>query len=94
MLTNKKHDAALLIDGLFYMSKKVNSIVGNNMTTLFGQENISLRRSEIYINKNKGTKCSFELTSSNTSKWALGNYILTNLKTPMVYFNLETRNFI
>ena len=34
------------------------------MSRLFGNENISLRRSEIYVNKNKGTKCKFDLNNS------------------------------
>jgi hypothetical protein len=49
-----QHDAALLIDALVYFSKKINSIIGLNMSRLFGMENVSLRRAEIYIGKNKG----------------------------------------
>jgi len=57
------------------------------MTRLFGNENISLRRSEIYVNKNKGTKCTFDL--SNSSKWLVGSLVLKQLKSPMVNSKLN-----
>jgi len=79
-----KHEAALLIDGLFYFNKKISSIIGTDMNRLFGMNNVSLRRSEIYINKNKGTKCTFDLNSNE--KWLLGSYVLNLLKVPMVKF--------
>ena len=78
---------ALLIDGLAYFSRRINPLIGLNMSSLFGLENVSLRRAEIYINKSRGINCSFGL-SGKTSKWPLGSFILNNLKANMVINNL------
>ena len=48
------------------------------MSRLFGLENVSLRRAEIYINNSKGINCSFDFTKSY--KWPLGKYIMDELK--------------
>lgn len=73
-----KNDAALLIDGLAYFSKRVNSMIGLNMSALFGINGVSLRRAEIYVNKSRGINCSYDL--KDTKKWPLGRYILDLLK--------------
>ena len=49
------------------------------MNSLFGMDNVALRKSEIYINKKKGANCSFHLNSTN--KWLLGNFIINQFKT-------------
>ena len=48
------------------------------MSSLFGIENVSLRRAEIYVNKHKGINCSYEVNKNN--KWMLGNYIMDHFK--------------
>lgn len=72
------NDAALLIDGLAYFSKRVNTVIGLNMSSLFGLNGVSLRRAEIYVNKSRGINCSFNLDGTN--KWPLGRFILDLLK--------------
>ncbi len=57
---------------------RINSIIGSDMNRLFGMENVSLKKSEIYVNKKKGANCSFRLNS--TSKWLLGNFIINQFK--------------
>jgi hypothetical protein len=73
-----KSDAALLMDGLIYFSKIINPLVGTNMTSLFGMESVSLRRTEIYVNKTRGIECTYNLEGSK--KWPLGKFILDHLK--------------
>lgn len=53
------------------------------MSRLFGDENISLRRAEIYVNKSKGINCSYNF--DNNVKWPLGKYVLDNLKSDEVW---------
>ena len=72
------NDAAMLIDGLAYFSKRVNTVIGLNMSSLFGLNGVSLRRAEIYVNKSRGINCSFNL--DDTNKWPLGRFILDLLK--------------
>lgn len=48
-------------------------IVGKNSKKLFGMENVSLKKSEIYINGNKGIQCN----NDNSSEiWEIGKTIL------------------
>jgi hypothetical protein len=51
-------------------------LIGNNMSRLFGLDNVSLRRAEIYVDNNKGTECS--ITDLNNIPWILGNLVLKN----------------
>ena len=74
---------ALLIDGLVFFSKRINPLIGANMSSLFGMENVSLRRAEIYVNKNRGINCSFD-PNNKQYKWPLGSFILNNLKSNTV----------
>lgn len=67
-----------MIDGLVYFSKRINSLIGFNMSTLFGMSDVSLRRAEIYIKKSKGINCSYDL--GNSAKWPLGKFVLDHLK--------------
>ena len=67
-----------MIDGLAYFSKRLNAVIGMNMSRLFGLDNVSLRRAEIYINNSKGINCSFDFSKS--TKWPLGKYIVDELK--------------
>jgi hypothetical protein len=66
------------MDGLAYFSKKINAVIGTNMSKLFGIDNISLRRAEIYVNKNKGINCSYDF--SDKFEWPLGRLVLNQLK--------------
>ena len=74
---SKKYEAALLIDGICFFSKRINSLIGSNMSRLFNMENISLRRAEIYVNINKGINCSYDVRKRN--KWILGNFVINQL---------------
>lgn len=49
-----------------------------NTNNLFGFRGVSLRKSEIYVNKTKGLSCSYNL--NNTDKWILGEYVIKLLK--------------
>ena len=73
-----QQDAALIIDGLAYFSKRINSVIGTNMSKLFGMENVSLRRAEIYVNKSKGINCTYDFKES--VEWPLGIQVLNQLK--------------
>jgi hypothetical protein len=66
------------MDGLAYFSKRINSVIGTNMSQLFGLENISLRRAEIYVNKSKGINCTYDFKES--VEWSLGYQVLNQLK--------------
>jgi hypothetical protein len=48
------------------------------MSRLFGLDNVSLRRAEIYVNKSKGINCSYSF--ADQPKWALGKFVLEQLK--------------
>ena len=66
------------MDGLAYFSKRINSVIGTNMSKLFGMENVSLRRAEIYVNKSKGINCTYDFKES--VEWPLGKHVLNHLK--------------
>ena len=68
----------MIIDGLAYFVKRINALVGLNMSRLFGMENVSLRRGEIYVNKSKGINCSYEMR--NTNRWPMGRLIVEQLR--------------
>ena len=57
-------------------SWKIGKLIGNNMTRLFGLDNVSLHRSEIYVDNNKGIECS--INDLNNLPWMLGNLVLEN----------------
>ena len=61
-----------------YFSKRINSIIGTNMSRLFGLDYVSLRRAEIYVNRSKGVNCTFDFKDS--VEWPLGKLVLNNLK--------------
>jgi hypothetical protein len=66
------------MDGLMYFSRIINPLIGTNMSSLFGMENVWLKRTEIYVNKSKGIECTYNLEGSK--KWSLGKFVLDHLK--------------
>lgn len=73
----------MLVDALFYFTKKINSMIGSNENALFELNQVSIKDSEIYINGTRGIPCSFgSMTESN--RWPFGNFIVDNLKTSRV----------
>jgi len=78
ILLSFKYEAALIMDGLSFFSKKINTIIGQDSNRLFGMTNVSLRKSEIYVNKTKGISCNYDF--SNKNKWPIGNVVLEQLK--------------
>ncbi len=66
------------MDGLSFFSKQINTIIGQDNNRLFGMTNVSLRKSEIYVNKSKGINCNYDF--SNKNNWPIGNVVLEQLK--------------
>jgi hypothetical protein len=64
------------------------------MSRLFGLDNVSLRRAEIYVNKSKGINCSYSF--EDQPKWPLGKYVLDQLKDDKddVHLNLDFSDLI
>ena len=77
-----------------YLNKTINPLLGNNPSYLFGMDNVSIKKGEIYINKKKGFNCSYDV--KNIRKWPLGKFILDNLKSKSndVFFILFNRNYL
>jgi hypothetical protein len=64
-------------------------IIGQDYNRLFGMQNVSLRKSEIYVNKSRGISCNYDF--SNKNKWPIGSVILEQLKKDsqvVFFFNL------
>lgn len=66
-----------MIDSLTLFSKQINGMLGKDVHRLFGIQDISLNRTEIYIKSKKGIECSFE--KNDTEPWPLGNLVLSNI---------------
>ena len=61
---------------MMLFSKKIGNLIGNNMSRLFGIENVSLRRGEIYVDNKKGLDCTYNYNI--TTPWLLGKTVLEN----------------
>lgn len=61
---------------MLLFTKRIGSILGEDLKKLLGVDNVSLRRGDIYIEDNKGYNCSYDNT---TSPWMLGKRVLRNL---------------
>jgi len=61
-----------------YFSKRINSAIGQDINSLFGLENVSLKGAEIFVNDSKGIGFSYGLEPQ--VKWPLGKLILDKLK--------------
>ena len=72
-----KFRGALLIDALIVFNRQINHLIGRNMNKLFGFDGISLKNSEILINKKRGINCT--LNSSLIETWPLGKFVMKNL---------------
>ncbi len=67
----------MLIDALVYFNRTINHLIGTNANSLFGMENVTLRKNEIFVNNKKGLECGYKI--EHTSKWPLGKFILDRL---------------
>jgi hypothetical protein len=62
---------------MMLFSKQIGSIIGDNLNKLFGLKNVSLRRTEIYIEDTKGFNCSYN-DKNKSDPWVLGRLVLEN----------------
>jgi hypothetical protein len=79
----KKIEASLIMDGLVYFTRKVNSIIGKNGDSLFGLKSVVLRNSGIYVNGTRGSSsCSLTNLDADgkNSYWPIGDRIINSLK--------------
>lgn len=75
-----------MIDGLRMFTQKMGNAIGNNMSRLFGIENVALRVAEIYVDNNKRDVCSFSNYLDSTP-WPLGEIVLENFNKVIFHFN-------
>lgn len=59
-------------------SMQVSSAIGDDMTRLFGRNDYSLRRGEIYVKNGKGRDCI--LFNQSKTEWLLGDIVMNKLQ--------------
>jgi hypothetical protein len=57
-------------------NKQINHLIGKDPNRLFGMENVSVKKSEVYVGAKKGVSCS---VNNENETWALGDTVLNNL---------------
>jgi hypothetical protein len=90
-IPNIPHEAALIIDGLNLLTRQVNNLIKSDKTWLFGVKDATLKKSEIYIDNQKGFNCSYKYDtaiSQNDKKWQIGKIIIDSLSDETVSGNL------
>lgn len=81
-----KYETALMIDSVLVFSKQIGSAVGADMASLFGKNDYSLRRGEIYVNNVKGVDC---LYNQSNNQWPLGEIVIEQLKNMHIFNGLS-----
>ena len=77
------------MDSLLFFCSQLGRVAGKNMESLFGVENVSLRKSEIFVNNKKGLSCENE---HGEEIWPLGRVVLDiilNVNIRRDHFNLR-----
>jgi hypothetical protein len=73
-----------MVDALLMFSKQINHLVGKDMNKLFGIDDVSVKKSEIYVGGKKGVTCT---VNNQNETWGLGDTVLNNLVNVMQFFS-------